>query len=118
MDMSEEVFLRLEEYEIESDEIADAYRDGLQKGTLDQPKRAIIVSNVLDHDANQGYDVIYSLLKLVNGEKVSNVESIKEIIAKNSSPWLILEFHGGALAVFKQSELEQITQDLSVEYGI
>jgi hypothetical protein len=118
VDMSEEVFMRSEEYEIEYDENAYAYRDGLQKGTLDQPERAIVVSNVLDHDANQGYDVIYSLLKSVNGEKVGNVKSINEIIAKNPSPWLILEFYGGALAVFKQSELEQITQDLSVEYGI
>jgi S1-C subfamily serine protease len=118
VDMSEEVFMRSEEYKIEFDKVAAAYRNGLQKGTLDQPEHAIFVSNVLDHDANQGYDVTYSLLKSVNGEKAGNIESINEIIADNPSPWLILEFYGGDLAVFKQSELEQITQDLSAEYGI
>ena len=118
VEMSQEVFMRSEEYEIEFDEVAAAYWAGLQKGTIDQSEHAVFVSNLLDHDAKQGYDVTYSILKSVNGEKVGNVKSINEIIAKNSSPWLILEFHGGTLAVFKQSELEQITQDLSVEYGI
>jgi len=118
VDVSEEVFLRAEAYGVDFDKVATEYRHGLQKGTLDLPEGVIWVSNVLDHDANQGYEVEYSILKTVNGEKVDNVKSINEIRANNTSPWLILEFYGGALAVFKQSELERITQDLSGEYGI
>jgi hypothetical protein len=118
VDIAEEVFLFLEEHEIEADEIATTYSYGLQNGAHDQPEGAIWVSNVLDHDANAGYDVVYSLLKLVNGEKVINIESIKDVISKNISPWLVLEFYGGQLAVFKQLELEKITQDLISEYKI
>ena len=118
VDMAEEVFMFMEENEINIDEVASGYRNGLQKGVVDQPEGAIWVSNVLDHDANSGYEVTYSLLKTLNGERVANVESIKNFIAKNASPWITLEFYSGQIAVFKQSELEQTTQDLSEEYGI
>lgn len=117
VDMAEEVFLYLDEKEIEVHEKASEFRLGMQQGTVEKPVGGILVSNVLDHDANAGYEVANSLLKSVNGTIVGNVEAVKNLISGNSSPWLVLEFYDGNLAVFKQSELEIITEELSQQYG-
>lgn len=117
VDMSDEVFLYLDENEIDVPEKANGFRIGLQQGSLEKPVGGIFVSNVLDHDANAGYEVGNSLLKSVNGKIAGDVDAVKNIISENSSPWLVLEFYDGGLAVFKQSELERITKDLSMEYG-
>ena len=102
---------------IEVHEKASGFRFGLQQGTVKNPVGGILVSNVLDHDANTGYEPTNSLLKSVNGEMAGNVDAVKKIISENSSPWLVLEFYDGSLAVFKQSQLELIKKDLSMEYG-
>ena len=118
VDMADEVFLYLDENEIEVHEKASQFRFGMQQGTVKNPVGGIFVSNVLDHDANAGYELTNSLLKSVNGEIAGNVDAVKKIISENSNPWLVLEFLEGSLAVFKQSELELITEDLSLEYGL
>jgi S1-C subfamily serine protease len=117
VDMAEEVFLYLDENEIEVHEKASGFRFGMQQGTVENPVGGIFVANVLDHDANVGYELTNSLLKSVNGEIAGNVDAVKKIISENSSPWLVLEFYEGSLAVFKQSQLELIKKDLSMEYG-
>jgi S1-C subfamily serine protease len=117
VDMADEVFFYLEGNEIEVHEKANEFRFGLQQGTVKNPVGGILVSNVLDHDANAGYEPTNSLLKSVNGEMAGNVDAVEKIISENSSPWLVLEFYGGGLVVFKQSQLALIKKDLSMEYG-
>ncbi len=117
VDMAEEVFGYLNENEIDIDEKANEFRDGMQQGSSEKPAGGIFVANVLDHDANAGYEVANSLLKSVNGKTPGNVDAVKNIISESSDPWLVLEFYDGNLAVLKHSELEQITKDLSMEYG-
>tara|TARA_B110000503_G_scaffold37745_2_gene61730 strand:+ start:28652 stop:30076 length:1425 start_codon:yes stop_codon:yes gene_type:complete len=117
VDMADEVFLYLDENRIDVHEKANGIRLGMQRGTVENPVGGIFVSNVLDHDANEGYELTNSLLKSVNGEMAANVDAVRKIISENSSPWLVLEFYEGSLAVFKQSELQLISEDLSLEYG-
>lgn len=117
VDMAEEVFLYVDENEILLDKEADGFRFNLQQGPADDPVGGVLVSNVLDHDVNDGYELNYSLLKSVNGEKVGSVDAVKRIVSANTKPWLVLEFYDGSLAVFEQAQLESVTEDLSSEYG-
>jgi S1-C subfamily serine protease len=117
VDMSEEVFTYLEQNELEVDQKARGFRDGLQLGSIDKPIGGVFVSNVLDHDANAGYELVHLLLKTVNGKTAGDVNAVKSLISDNPGSWLVLEFYDGSLVVFKQSELEGITKDLSMEYG-
>ncbi len=52
VDMAEEVFLYLDENEIDVHEKARGFRMGIQQGTVKTPVGGILVANVLDHDAN------------------------------------------------------------------
>jgi hypothetical protein len=117
VDMADEVFLYLDENRIDVHEKANGNRLGMQQGTAQNPVGGIFVSNVLDHNANEGYELTNSLLKSVNGEVAGNVDAVRKIISENSNPWLVLEFYEGSLAVFKQSELQLISEELSLGYG-
>ena len=117
VDMTDEVFAYIDENEIDVHVQANTFRSGLQQGSADNPFGGIFVSNVLDHDANAGYEMQGLMLKLVNGESPASVAAVKDIVAANSSPWLVLEFYDGDLAVFKQSELGRVKDELAAEYG-
>jgi S1-C subfamily serine protease len=116
--LSNELFFRLDEEELTLDSLGTKLRYELQQGKVDSPHQGILVINILDHDANQGYDFRWELLTGVNGVPVYNIKQLRDVVNGKSAAWVKLEFYGGDIAVFKQSELAGISAELNSEYGL
>jgi S1-C subfamily serine protease len=117
VDMAEEVFMYLEQNEIEVHEKSVELRYGLQQGSVEDPIGGVYVANVLDHEINDGYDLNNLLLKTVNGEMVASVDAVNRIVSSSDEPWIVLEFYDGSIAVFERSKLASVNLELAAEYG-
>lgn len=82
-------------------------------------ERLVILSRLLLHPNNQGYQEFQDLiLDRVNGKNVKNLKNLKNAILSNRSEFTSFEFSGGRTIIFHRDELAQINQDILKNYNL
>jgi len=80
----------------------------------------IVLSQVLAHSANLGYDELsYLLLEKVNGEKVRSLRHLYFLVKNNTQAFLKMEFSPSRkIVVLDASTLTDVTKEVCQQHGI
>ncbi len=113
MVFTELTFEYLEQFE-QTASVFDKYYEMKTKPSNMLP---IVLTNILPHKINIGYEMEQDVLSKINGMSMNDLNELYKYLQNYQEEWLVLEFESGNIVTFSRKELIQNKQSIVERFG-